>query len=242
MALNLTYSGCCVSSLSPTCSINGCWCDQVCHVFQDCCSDVTDIGCYPVTSSSTSSTPTSSMSSLTTSETILPTTSTSTTSETPLPPTSTSTTSVTSLPPTSTSLASETPLLPTSTSTTSVTSLPPTSTSTTSETPPPSTITSTDSETIITPTSTSITSETPVAPTSIITTSTTLSPSPSSSPSHLCINNTVRINSDRVVEWCVKGEWSPVCYDSFWNYEDVIVLCKELGLEWSGKLTGRMKK
>ena len=90
MALNLTYSGCCVSSLSPTCSINGCWCDQVCHVFQDCCSDVTDIGCYPVTSSSTSSTSTSSMSSLTTSETILPPTSTSTTSETALYPTSTS--------------------------------------------------------------------------------------------------------------------------------------------------------
>ena len=71
MALNLTYSGCCVSSLSPTCFINGCWCDQVCHVYQDCCSDVTDIGCYPVTSSSISSTPTSSMTTSTTSETAL---------------------------------------------------------------------------------------------------------------------------------------------------------------------------
>ena len=107
MALNLTYSGCCVSSLSPTCSINGCWCDQVCHVFQDCCSDVTDIGCYPVTSSSTSSTPTSSMSSLTTSETSLPPTSTSTTSETALYPTSTSSSLIPS--PTDTSSATVTP-------------------------------------------------------------------------------------------------------------------------------------
>ena len=117
MALNLTYSGCCVSSLSPTCSINGCWCDQICHVFQDCCSDVNDIGCYSVTSSSTSSTPTSSI----------------TSSETPLSPTSTLLASETPLPPTSTSIASETALYSTSTSS----SLIPSSTDTTTVTPTP---------------------------------------------------------------------------------------------------------
>ena len=53
VALNLNYSGCCVWSLSAPCRINGgCYCDDTCHTFNDCCSDITDIGCHPVTSSS----------------------------------------------------------------------------------------------------------------------------------------------------------------------------------------------
>ena len=47
LALNLNYSGCCVFSLSTTCSNNGCYCDKSCHTFRDCCNDVADIGCYP---------------------------------------------------------------------------------------------------------------------------------------------------------------------------------------------------
>ena len=112
MALNLTYSGCCVSSLSPSCSINGCWCDQICHVYQDCCSDVTYIGCYPVTNTSTSSTHTSSMTTLTTSETPLPSTSTLITNETALYPTSTSSFPISSL-----TDASSTTVMPTPTGT-----------------------------------------------------------------------------------------------------------------------------
>ena len=52
LALNLSYSGCCVSSLSPTCGNNGCYCDDICHNYGDCCSDVVDIGCHPVSPSS----------------------------------------------------------------------------------------------------------------------------------------------------------------------------------------------
>ena len=48
LALYLTYFGCCVWFISPTCSDNGCYCDQVCHILNDCCSDVTDIGCHPI--------------------------------------------------------------------------------------------------------------------------------------------------------------------------------------------------
>ena len=52
LALNLKYYGCCSWSKSPTCSNNGCYCDQGCHIFNDCCSDIGDIGCHPATSSS----------------------------------------------------------------------------------------------------------------------------------------------------------------------------------------------
>ena len=45
MALNLSYSGCCVMFLSPPCSNKGCYCDQSCHIWNDCCHDVADIGC-----------------------------------------------------------------------------------------------------------------------------------------------------------------------------------------------------
>ena len=37
-------------SLSPPCSNNGCCCDQNCHNMNDCCSDIADIGCHPVSS------------------------------------------------------------------------------------------------------------------------------------------------------------------------------------------------
>ena len=47
LALNLNYSGCCVWSLSQTCWNNGCFCDQSCHYWNDCCSDIYDIGCHP---------------------------------------------------------------------------------------------------------------------------------------------------------------------------------------------------
>ena len=47
LALNLNYSGCCVFSLSTTCNNNGCYCDKFCHIFRDCCNDVSDIGCHP---------------------------------------------------------------------------------------------------------------------------------------------------------------------------------------------------
>ena len=50
LALNLSYSGCCLLSLSPTCSNNGCYCDQKCHIFNDCCSDIADIGCQSASS------------------------------------------------------------------------------------------------------------------------------------------------------------------------------------------------
>ena len=56
LALNLTYSGCCIMFLSPPCSNNGCYCDQNCHILNDCCSDIADIGCHPVSPSSTTDT------------------------------------------------------------------------------------------------------------------------------------------------------------------------------------------
>ena len=58
LALNLNYSGCCVFSLSPSCTNNGCFCDQMCYTFNDCCSDIADIGCHPPSSSSTIVSPT----------------------------------------------------------------------------------------------------------------------------------------------------------------------------------------
>ena len=51
LELNLNYHGCCVSSLSPSCNNKGCFCDQICHIYKDCCSDVADIGCHPAPSS-----------------------------------------------------------------------------------------------------------------------------------------------------------------------------------------------
>ena len=51
LALNLSYSGCCIMFLSPPCSSNGCYCDANCHNMNDCCSDIADIGCHPAFSS-----------------------------------------------------------------------------------------------------------------------------------------------------------------------------------------------
>ena len=58
LALALSYSGCCLSQLSSICSNNGCYCDQICHFYGDCCSDIADIGCKSDSDSSSSSTPT----------------------------------------------------------------------------------------------------------------------------------------------------------------------------------------
>ena len=57
LALNLSYSGCCVRSLLKSCSNDGCFCDQHCHKWNDCCSDIGDIGCHPISSFFPSPTP-----------------------------------------------------------------------------------------------------------------------------------------------------------------------------------------
>ena len=59
LALNLSSSGCCVRSPSQNCSNNGCYCHQDCHILNNCCNDIDDIGCYPASSSTptVSSTP-----------------------------------------------------------------------------------------------------------------------------------------------------------------------------------------
>ena len=60
-ALNLGYSGCCVTSRTQSCIHIDCLCDQSCHSSNDCCSDIADIGCYPAISTSTIVTPTSTV-------------------------------------------------------------------------------------------------------------------------------------------------------------------------------------
>ena len=47
LALNLTYPGCCEMSMSTPCSNNGCYCHQDCHISNNCCNDIADIGCHP---------------------------------------------------------------------------------------------------------------------------------------------------------------------------------------------------
>ena len=37
--------------MSPPCSNNGCYCDQSCYNYNDCCSDLSDMGCHPPSSS-----------------------------------------------------------------------------------------------------------------------------------------------------------------------------------------------
>ena len=54
MALNHSY-GCCDFFTMPPCSNIDCFCDQDCHVMNDCCSDIADIGCHPASSTSTDS-------------------------------------------------------------------------------------------------------------------------------------------------------------------------------------------
>ena len=51
LALNLNYSGCCLFTESPPCGYTDeCYCDVDCHKFNDCCSDIADIGCHPSSS------------------------------------------------------------------------------------------------------------------------------------------------------------------------------------------------
>ena len=47
-ALNLRYPGCCMTFLSQICTNKDCHCDQQCHSYNDCCSDIADIGCHPI--------------------------------------------------------------------------------------------------------------------------------------------------------------------------------------------------
>ena len=47
LALNLNYSGCCLRSKTKICSNIDCNCQQNCHILNDCCSDIADIGCHP---------------------------------------------------------------------------------------------------------------------------------------------------------------------------------------------------
>ena len=58
LSLNLSYSGCCVLALSPPCKANKCFCDQICHMLGDCCSDISDIDCHHATFSSSIVSPT----------------------------------------------------------------------------------------------------------------------------------------------------------------------------------------
>ena len=63
LALNLSYSGCCDFHITPPCDNNGCYCDQNCHIWNDCCSDIADLNCHPANFSSSivSPTPTSTL-------------------------------------------------------------------------------------------------------------------------------------------------------------------------------------
>ena len=47
LTFNFSYSGCCKWSLTPVCSHKGCYCDEHCHKWNDCCSDIADISCHP---------------------------------------------------------------------------------------------------------------------------------------------------------------------------------------------------
>ena len=47
LALNLCYTGCCDWSMSPKCFIKDCSCDKYCYKWNDCCSDIANISCYP---------------------------------------------------------------------------------------------------------------------------------------------------------------------------------------------------
>ena len=50
-ALNLKELGCCVQARIQSCISIDCYCDEACHSNNDCCSDIADISCYPVSSS-----------------------------------------------------------------------------------------------------------------------------------------------------------------------------------------------
>ena len=51
LAHNLSYPGCCDWSVSPVCSNEECYCDEHCHKWNDCCSDIANISCYIIPTS-----------------------------------------------------------------------------------------------------------------------------------------------------------------------------------------------
>ena len=51
-ALNLRDPGCCVPTRTQSCIKIDCHCDQNCYSNNDCCSDIADIDCHPVSPSS----------------------------------------------------------------------------------------------------------------------------------------------------------------------------------------------
>ena len=50
-ALSIGYHGCCLTTRVQSCFSIDCHCDQHCHSNNDCCNDIADIGCHPVSSS-----------------------------------------------------------------------------------------------------------------------------------------------------------------------------------------------
>ena len=47
------FNGCCTEgSCSVSAGGSTCYCDQVCHNFGDCCSDIEEAGCFPTTTAS----------------------------------------------------------------------------------------------------------------------------------------------------------------------------------------------
>ena len=74
VSLHLGYHGCCNNLLRFKCSDNGCYCDRLCYIQGDCCSDIASIGCHLVDSTTVSYTPTTSViASLTTNTKPIPT-------------------------------------------------------------------------------------------------------------------------------------------------------------------------
>ena len=49
-ALDLREPGCCVAMRTQSCISLDCHCDQNCYSNNDCCDDINDISCYPVSS------------------------------------------------------------------------------------------------------------------------------------------------------------------------------------------------
>lgn len=63
LSLNLKYSGCCKITPFQSCISHTCYCDFSCYLYDDCCDDITSIGCFPPSVSITTlltPTPTSS--------------------------------------------------------------------------------------------------------------------------------------------------------------------------------------
>ena len=45
------FSGCCTVGFCyvPLAAGGVCYCDQICHAYRDCCSDIEEAGCFPNT-------------------------------------------------------------------------------------------------------------------------------------------------------------------------------------------------